>query len=443
MTLMTKPIVTSCLAAIFAAPALAMDLPEPLKLEDFIQFDQAQVELGQLLFYDKVLSGNQNIACATCHHHDLNSADGVSLGIGEGGAGLGMRRSAGAGADQIIERVPRNAPGLWNLGHKDVEVLFHDGRVSVSDDFGNGFRSPAWIFLPQGLNSLLAAQALFPMTSEIEMAGQPEENPIGGAAYDAPHYVWPLVEERVRAIDGYLPLFMDAFDHVETAEDITIVEIVNAIAAFEGTEFRNFDSPFDQYLNGEEDALSDAQKRGMALFYGEVGCATCHSGPLMSNQSFQALGLPPFGPGITTLNDPIARDVGRMTVSDDPEDAYRFRVPFLRNVALTAPYGHNGAMPTLEAMVRHHLDPEQSNAAWREEMASLPPVSWLEEEDFMLLANAAETGRIRAKIDIDLPVLSDAEVADIVAFLHGLTGETALQRPMGRPDTVPSGLPVD
>lgn len=436
--------IASLLSLMLATPAFALDdLPDPLTQNDFIQFDQAQVKLGQLLFYDKILSGNQNIACATCHHHDFNSADGVSLGIGEGGTGLGIKRTGGTGADQIEERVPRNAPALWNLGHKDIQFMFHDGRVEVSDDFGNGFRTPAWIFLPEGLNSAMAAQALFPITSEIEMAGQPYENAIGGAAYDAPHYVWPLVADRVRGIDAYVPMFIDAFDDVSNAEDITIVHIANAIAAFEGTEFRNFDSPFDKYLNGDETALSEPQKRGMELFYGKIGCSDCHAGPLLSNQSFMALGLPTFGPGLTPLNDPIPRDVGRMAVSDDMEDAYRFRVPFLRNVALTAPYGHNGAMPTLEAMVRHHFNPRQSNTNWQTEMAQLPPVPWLASGDFALRENTAENDRILSKIDIELPPATDAEIADIVAFLNALTGETALDRPMGRPDTVPSGLPVD
>lgn len=424
-------------------PALATELPKPLTLDDFAQFDPAQVKLGQLLFYDNILSGNRNISCATCHHTKFSGGDGVSLGIGEGGRGLSRDRTGGTGPDEILERVPRNAPALWNLGHKDVRVMFHDGRVQTSNDFGNGFRTPAWIFLPKGLASVLAAQALFPITSEIEMAGQPGENDIAGAAYEGAQYVWPLVEDRIREIDAYVQLFVDAFDTVDEASDITIVEIANAIAAFEATEYRNFDSPFDKYLAGEETALNDAEKRGMELFYGKAGCVECHSGPLMSDQSYRALGLPVFGPGRTSLNDPIARDVGRMAISDQPEDAYRFRVPFLRNVALTAPYGHNGALPTLEAMVRYHFDPRAGNAAWQEDMAILPAVSWLAAEDFALRENKAENDRILARIDIDLPPVTDAEIADIVSFLNALTGETALRRPMGRPETVPSGLPVD
>ncbi|WP_321345364.1 cytochrome c peroxidase [Breoghania sp.] len=433
-----------CLLSLaLVTPAVALDLPDPLTLDDFIQFEPAQVKLGQLLFYDKILSGNRNIECATCHHQKFHGGDGVSLGIGEGGAGLGMDRTGGAGHDKILERVPRNAPSLWNLGHKDVRVMFFDGRVSVSNDYGNGFRTPAWIFLPKGLNSVLAAQVLFPMASEIEMAGQPGENPIAGAAFEGAHYVWPLVVDRIRNIEPYVQMFIDAFDNVNESSDITIVEIANAIAAFEGTEYRNFDSPFDKYLEGDKTALNDAEKRGMTLFYGKARCSECHSGPLMSDQSFRALALPPFGPGRTLLNDPISRDVGRVAVSDVPEDAYRFRVPFLRNIALTAPYGHNGAMPTLEAMVRHHFYPLESNAQWRARMAMLPPVTWLASSDFDLLDNEVENNRILSRIDIDLPPATDTEIADIVAFLNALTGETALKRPLGRPETVPSGLPVD
>jgi len=426
-----------------ATPAVALDLPAPLTDEDFLNFDQAQVQLGQLLFYDKVLSGNQNISCATCHHPNLGSADGVSLGVGEGGVGIGPDRTAGDGPDRILQRVPRNAPGLWNLGHRDVAFMFHDGRVEVSDSYSGGFKTPALTNLPEGLNSVLAAQALFPMTSDTEMAGQPGENEMASAANEAGHSVWPMVADRVRGVEGYVPMFVTAFDSVSSAEDISIVEIANAIAAFEATEFKNFDSPFDNYLAGDKTAMSDPQKRGMELFFGVVGCSDCHAGSMLSNQSFQALGLPLFGPGRDLPNDPILRDVGRLGQTDEMDDAYRFRVPFLRNVALTGPYGHNGAMPTLADMVRHHLNPAESNANWRTDMANLPPAPWLASGDFALRGNEAENKQILSRIDIDLPPVTDAQVNDIVAFLNALTGETAMQRPLGRPDVVPSGLPVD
>ena len=86
-----------------------------------------------MLFYDKILSGNRNISCGTCHHHDLGGGDGLSLGIGEGGQGLGPARRAESAADRIRKRIPRNAPALWNLGAGEITTLFHDGRLELSD----------------------------------------------------------------------------------------------------------------------------------------------------------------------------------------------------------------------------------------------------------------------------------------------------------------------
>jgi cytochrome c peroxidase len=115
----------------------------------------------------------------------------------------------------------------------------------------------------------------------------------------------------------------------------------------------------------------------------------------------------------------------------------------LRNVALTAPYGHNGAYPMLEGIVRHHLNPLEALNSWTPELARLPSAPWLAQTDFVVRADLRELERQRRAIDIAPVSLSDSEVSDIVAFLHGLTGETAGDRPMGRPQKVPSGLPVD
>lgn len=398
--------------------------------------------MGQLLFYDKILSGNRNISCATCHHHDLGGTDGLSLGIGEGGSGLGPERLPGEGADRIRKRIPRNAPALWNLGHRSVKVLFHDGRLEVSDAYGNGFDSPAQEWLPSGLNSILAAQALFPMTAQFEMAGNPSENEIAGAVHDRIDKAWPIIAKRVRTIPAYGEMFVDAFDHVESPIDVTIVEIVNAIAAFIGTEWRNHDSPYDDWLAGGPPLPAPAE-RGRQLFFGKAGCAGCHSGPLFTDHGFHAVGLPAFGPGRTRAWDPMPRDVGRMGASDDLEDAYRFRTPSLRNVALTGPYGHNGAYAELRDMVRHMADPRGMAARWRPDLARLPEVPWLAPMDFVIRSDRLEMARQAAFLDVTPVSLSDTEVDDIVAFLHSLTGRTAQERPLGRPEAVPSGLPVD
>jgi cytochrome c peroxidase len=431
------------LALCCALPAFAADLPRPLTDKDFLPFEPAKAKIGQLLFYDKILSGNRNISCGTCHHHDLAGGDGLSLGIGEGGAGIGKKRVAQSDGDRIRKRIPRNAPALWNLGAREVSVLFHDGRLEVSDIYGNGFNSPAQEWLPKGLESILAAQALFPLTARFEMSGDPEENEVSGAVNDRIDNAWPIIAKRVRTNPEYGAMFVDAFDGVTHSEDVTIVEIANALAAFMGTEWRDFDSPFDRFLNGDEAALNTQEKRGLDLFYGEANCASCHKGPLLSDQSFHALALPAFGPGKTRRFDPQPRDVGHMGKSDLLEDAYRFRTPMLRNVALTAPYGHNGAYGTLEGIVRHHLDPIGSLDSWRKDMAALPKAEWLEPVDFAVQADTREIARQRRALDITPVDLSDQNIADIVAFLKSLTGETAHKRPLGRPARVPSGLSVD
>ncbi|MCP4821345.1 MAG: methylamine utilization protein MauG, partial [Shimia sp.] len=346
------------------------------------------------------------------------------------------------GEAKIVKRIPRNAPALWNLGARDVNVMFHDGRLSVSDIYDHGFDSPAQEWLPEGLDSILAAQALFPMTAEFEMAGNPKENQIAGAVYDRIDNVWPIVAKRVRVIPEYAEMFIAAFDDVEQALDINITHIVNAIAAFETHEFTSFDSPFDAYLGGDDIALNVEQKAGLELFFGKAECSSCHSGKLLSDQQFHALMLPHFGPGKTRQWDPVVRDVGRMGASDRLEDAYRFRTPMLRNVALTAPYGHNGAYDDLEAMVRHHLNPRSAFEAWDTKNAVLPKVPWLEKADFRPFDDKRERQRLSARADIDEIVLSDAEVAQVVAFLHSLTGTASVKGRMGVPESVPSGLEV-
>ena len=415
-------------------------LAQGISADDYIPADPDQARIGQLLFYDKILSGNRNISCGTCHHHDFAGTDGLSLGIGEGGSGVGPDRTPGTGPDMIRKRIPRNAPSLWNLGHNSIEVLFHDGRLTASDIYGNGFDSPAEEWLPQGLDNLLAAQALFPMVAQFEMMGNLGENDVVGAVHNRIDRGWPIIAQRVRTIPAYGEMFVQAFDHIEKPEDVTIVEIANALAAFISSEWQSYDSPYDAWLTGTP--LADDAERGRQLFFNNR-CASCHAGPLFTDQSFHALGLPAFGPGRTRRWDPMPRDLGRMAETDRIEDAYRFRTPSLRNVALTAPYGHNGAYPTLAQMIRHHADPAAARAGWTPQTAALPDVPWLAAGDFAIGQDSAEMTRQAARFDIQPMMLSEADIADLVAFLNALTGESADIRPLGRPDQVPSGLPVD
>ena len=410
---------------------------------DYHSFSMQRAKIGQLLFYDKILSGNRNISCGTCHHHRFGGTDGLSLGIGEGGVGVGPDRHPGSGESRIRKRVPRNASALWNLAAKKFTVLFHDGRLAIADDFDNGFNTPAEEWLPHGLETVLGTQAIFPMTAQFEMAGNPKENEVAGALHDRIDAVWPILAKRVRVIPEYGQMFVETFDDIDTAEEVTIAHIGEALAAFIAIEFRSDDSPFDAFLAGDETALTPKQRRGADLFYGKAGCADCHSGSLLTDQKFHALAIPPFGPGRTRRFDPYTRDVGRMGETDDLADAYRFRTPSLRNIALTAPYGHNGAYPDLEGIIRHHLDPQGSFDAWQQDFAQLPEAPWLAPIDFVVWQDRFEIARVRAKIDIAPRALADDEVAALVDFMGALTGASTSNPLFGVPDTVPSGLPVD
>lgn len=412
----------------------------------FAPVDPGQSALGRLLFFDKILSGNRNIACATCHHPFAAIGDGLSLPIGEGAVGLGVTRDTGTGADAVFARVPRNAPHLFNLGAEGFDAMFWDGRVSVNPDHPSGFDSPVGDDLPQGLQSVLAAQAMLPVTSEVEMAGQPGENPVADAVADGdlagPDGVWAQLADRLRDIPEYVALFTQAFDDVNGPEDITFVHAANAIAAFEADAFRADDSPFDRFRKGHKGALTSRQKRGMELFNGDAGCSFCHSGPLQTDHGFHAIAMPQIGPG---KGDGVngREDFGRERVTGDPEDRYFFRTPSLRNVALTAPYGHAGAFNTLQAQVRHYRDTVESLNNYDPSQAVLPSRPDLDALDFEALSQPAVLEAIGAASQPPPRDLSDRDVEVLVAFLHALTDPSSLDLRHIVPDRVPSGLPLD
>lgn len=411
---------------------------QPLTDADFPATSPAKIELGRLLFFDKVLSGNRNISCATCHHPLAATGDGLSLSAGEGGLGLGMARAAG----DIPERVPRNAPPVFNLGAKQITTMFHDGRVMRNSDNPDEIHTPAGTFTE--LDNPLAAQAMFPPTSGTEMAGQPGKNAVADAAAIPGNeaMVWSLLTDRVMAYETYRELFAEAYPD----EEITFFHIANAIGAFEAAAYRADNSPFDRYLRGEKSALSRNAKRGWKLFRGKANCIRCHSGALLTDQDFHAIGIPQIGPGKGDGPNGFD-DFGRERVTGDPAERYRFRTPTLRNVALTGPWGHDGAYDTLEGIVRHHLNAEQSFLAYDPAQAALPSradLDALDAEAYQLL-NKDDADRITTftdAIETDPVQLSDREVQLLLDFLHALTDPNSLDMRWTVPQSVPSGLPL-
>jgi len=399
--------------------------------------DAAEVALGRLLFFDKELSGNRNTSCATCHHPFTATGDGLSLPVGEGGIALSVTRTTGDGHEAIVERVPRNSPALFNLGAAQFTAMFDDGRVAGTPGM---FHSPAGADLPAGLDGALAVQAMFPVTSSAEMAGQPPENQIAtaGAAGDLPE-VWALLADRLRAIPDYVDLFGEVYGI--GPEQITFVDAANAIAAFEAATYRSDNSPFDRYLRGDHAAMSKRAIRGMRLFYGAAGCSGCHAGPFQTDHDFHAIAMPQIGPG---KGDGASghEEYGRERVTGIEADRFRFRTPPLRNVALTAPYGHAGAYLTLEAVVRHHLDPVAALYAYDPAQAVLPSRADLDAIDAEVMDDPALVAAIAAGNELAPWPADEDEVADLLAFLNALTDPAALNLRGEVPQTVPSGLPV-
>lgn len=407
-----------------------------------------KVELGRVLFFDKVLSGNLNISCATCHHSMAWTGDGLSLPSGEGGNGLGITRDTGYGDDAIHERVPRNAQPIFNLGAREFRHLFHDGRVA---GMGGGFLSPAGDDLPDGLDNVLAAQAMFPVTSTTEMAGQAGENAQADAAtadqLAGPGGVWDIIAKKLQAIPEYVEMFKAVYPgEVNSADDISFVHAANAIAAFEAKAWRFDNSPFDQHLRGKNSAMTAKARRGMRLFYGKAGCGDCHSGPFQTDQMFHAIAMPQIGPGKGNnqagYNDGHD-DFGREMVTGQSSHRYMFRTPTLRNVALTAPYGHAGAYDSLDAVIRHHLNAPK---ALREYDQSQAVLSIAREEikavDFAVMNDQARLDEIIAANQLPVIKLRNGEISAVIEFLNSLTDLRAVDLRRDVPAKVPSGLPI-
>lgn len=404
--------------------------------------DPAKVELGKSLFFDKLLSGNQNVSCASCHHTLTDTGDGLSLPVGEGGLGLGVTRDTGTGADAIHERVPRNAPPVFNLGARQFSVMFHDGRVMLDPNQPSGFFTPAAESFPMGLENTLAAQAMFPVTSSAEMAGQSGENPIADAAaagnLAGAGGVWQQLALRLQNNKNYVGAFKAVFSDINKTSDISYVHAANAIAAFEASAWRTDNSAFDRHLKGDTDALSANQKSGMKLFYDKANCGSCHSGLYQTDQQFHAIAMPQIGPGKGDGVDGH-EDFGRERVTGDINDRYKFRTPTLRNVTLTGPWGHDGAYNTLEAIVKHHLDPINSLNNYDQTQAMLPSRTDLDAVDFIVQNDATRVQAIAAANELPITSLSATELKNLIEFLHALTDPDALDLRSDTPKRVLSG----
>lgn len=435
------------LSALFGDISLAVaayELPQPVVDSDY-HYNGAPseelVELGRMLFFDKIMSGNKNISCATCHNPMTFSGDGLSVGVGEGGRGLGRYRDTGEGSDAIEGRIGRHAPHLYNLGAKEFTHMNWNG---LHFEENGEINIPANRDTPPDLQSVLAGQALFPILNQNEMLGDPIENEIVARLILTRNNsfppLWNAYVERLRVNPDYVRLFDAAYEEVRRPVDIQIQHYANAVAAFQTVAFRSDKSPFDEYLRGDMEALTTQQIRGMDLFYGAANCSSCHSGKFQTDHKFYGIGVPQIGPG-GEGKTPF-QDRGRAEATRRDEDWGKFKTPSLRNVALTAPYGHTGAYATLRGMVMQHLDPLGSLENYDSSQLVKPSRDDLDATDLIGHTDLSLRQVVIDAIDIAPVTLTEAEITDLIAFLHALTDINVVEQVDLIPQRVPSGLPV-
>lgn len=403
---------------------------EPLSVAE--KPSPAMLKLGEALFFDKILSGNQNISCATCHGPALVGGDTLSLSIGEGGTGAGQNRILSAG-----NLIHRNSIELHNRGVVGWKNFFWDGRLNVDD---NGVLHSSETALPTGLKNLLAAQAMFPVLSRTEMRGQNGSNSIANIPDSNPQAVWDALVARLVAVPAYVTLFQNAYSSVNTV-DLKFQHGANAIADFiahlwDTTDSKNWSlSPWNRYLNGENDALSDKAKDGAFLFYGKAGCADCHSGSLMTDQKFHNIAVPQFGPGFGSA---APLDKGRSGANANPSDDFKFRTPPLREVSYTGPYFHNGAYTSLKDVILHHLKPAYS-------LTNYDPNRIPATFRNTYISDATTRNQILQTLDplVQKNIsLTEKETDQLLEFLNSLSSPTTLNLGNRIPLSVPSGLPI-
>lgn len=332
--------------------------------------DDELTKLGQLLFFSASLSGQRDVACASCHHPELAMGDGLSLPVGVGSVApehLGLDRQLDPEQDLDPRsdggpNVPRNSQTILNVALYN-RALFHDGRLFVLDEAvepggqGQNLRTPESGNVAHNGpgDNLLEVQALFPLVSDQEMRGFTHVDRVPSA------YREMLVDRLAEPADGpgasWQQRFADAFPDQE--DPISLENVQKALGAYQASLIF-VDSPWRRFLDSSaQQALSEQALRGARLFLkdtdaGGFGCVNCHAGDRFTDEGFYNVGFPQIGRG----KRQGAVDSGRWGVTREDEDKFAFRVPSLLNVSETAPYGHAGTFQSLERAVRWHLDPE-------------------------------------------------------------------------------------
>jgi cytochrome c peroxidase len=385
----------------------------------------ALARLGQALFFDPLLSGNKNISCSTCHLPAFATGDAKSLSVGEGGTGLGPDRTHPTGV-----LIPRNAPAIFNLGA--MQHLFWDGRVQR--DAAGHLHTPAAGQLSADMARVLefgpaSALPMFPVTNRQEMRGTGGNELAVIPDEDLPG-IWAGLMRRLGGVPEYRGLFEAAYPGTRFSE-MSFAHAANAIGGFMVSRLASADSPWDRFLAGDDGALTVRQLEGARTFM-TLKCSICHTGATFSDEQFHNVAVAQIGPG--EGDGPSLRDdFGRMRVTGLTDDRYRFRTTPLRNVELTGPYGHDGAIASLRGFVEHYSESDVK-------LTSFDPMTLEPSLRGALLLNATD---VLAQRDTLLKgvVLTPELVDKLVDYMRALTDDAARDLSRIAPARVPSGLP--
>lgn len=312
-------------------------------LEKLPPANAVQMELGKKLFIETNLSGNRNISCHTCHNSKMGTSDALALSQTEDGRGV----------------LRRNSSSLFNTGGLHNSFMFWDGRVhygpekkvfSTPEEALNG-PTPKAAHITSVLTSALSAQALFPLLSTEEMKGKKGDNEIADAENNLE--AWNRIVKRLlteNEKERYLKLFTASYPEIaKDGSTINIGHAAEAMAVFMRQQFQSNGSPFHRYVAGDNSAMNEKEKRGLAVFIDRGNCIACHQGNLLGNNTFFAsVGVPALGA------KPFKPDRGRGEINNETVRKYFFKTPSLVNVALNGPYMHNGIFKTLREVIIHY-----------------------------------------------------------------------------------------
>jgi cytochrome c peroxidase len=306
----------------------------------------------------------------------------------------------------------------------------------VSRDAAGVFHTPAGTAITPEMTRVfefgpLSALPMFPVTNRAEMRGD-DGNELASIPDEQLQDIWKGLMKRLSRIPQYRRLFEEAYPG-QRFERMTFAHASNAIAGFLTAKFSFTDSPWDRFLAGNDRALTPIQLAGAKDFM-SARCSICHNGPALSDGQFHNVAVAQIGPGEGDGNGGLD-DFGRMRVTGNPADRYAFRTPPLRNVELTAPYGHDGAIVDLRAFVDHYSESEAKLRSF--------DVAQLEQLLQGTLISTADAIMGTRDTLLNGVVLPAQTIDEVTAFMNALTDPEARHLNRVIPRRVPSGLPVD